>query len=112
MHVEDESVGENTVVEVFQKGFSLGRQGAALRHGEGSQLKGATLMNGKKLYRNTENKMLAGVCSGIADYFDIDPTLVRLGWVLFSLLGGSGLLAYIIAAIIIPDAHLNNKSVK
>ena len=61
-------------------------------------------MNGKKLYRNTENKMLAGVCSGIADYFDIDPTLVRLGWVLFSLLGGSGLLAYIIAAIIIPDA--------
>ena len=60
-------------------------------------------MNGKKLYRKTENKMLAGVCSGIADYFDIDPTLVRLGWVLFSLLGGSGLLAYIIAAIIIPE---------
>ena len=60
-------------------------------------------MNGKKLYRNTENKMLAGVCSGIADYFDIDPTLVRLGWVLFSLLGGSGLLAYIIAAIIMPN---------
>ena len=58
-------------------------------------------MNGKKLYRNTENKMLAGVCSGIADYFDIDPTLVRLGWVLFSLLGGSGLLGYIIAAIVI-----------
>ena len=62
-------------------------------------------MNGKKLYRNTENKMLAGVCSGIADYFDIDPTLVRLGWVLFSLLGGSGLLAYIIAALIIPKAY-------
>ena len=60
-------------------------------------------MNEKKLYRNTENKMLAGVCSGIADYFDIDPTLVRLGWVLFSLLGGSGLLAYIIAALIMPD---------
>ena len=60
-------------------------------------------MNGKKLYRNTENKMLAGVCSGIADYVNIDPTLVRLGWVLFSLLGGSGLLAYIIAAIIIPE---------
>ena len=59
-------------------------------------------MNGKKLYRNTENKMLAGVCSGIADYFDIDPTLVRLGWVLFSLLGGSGLILYLIAAIIMP----------
>ena len=66
-------------------------------------------MNGKKLYRNTENKMLAGACSGIADYFDIDPTLVRLGWVLFSLLGGSGLLAYIIAAIIIPDAPKTNQ---
>ena len=66
-------------------------------------------MNGKKLYRNTENKMLAGVCSGIADYFDIDPTLVRLGWVLFSLLGGTGLLAYIIAAIIIPDAPKTNQ---
>ena len=60
-------------------------------------------MNGKKLYRNTENKMLASVCSGIADYFDIDPTLVRLGWVLFSLLGGSGVLGYIIAAIVIPE---------
>ena len=60
-------------------------------------------MNEKKLYRNPENKMLAGVCSGIADYFNIDPTLVRLGWVLFSLLGGSGLLAYIIAAIIVPE---------
>ena len=60
-------------------------------------------MNGKKLYRNTENKMLAGVCSGIADYFNIDPTLVRLGWVLFSLLGGSGILAYIICALIVPN---------
>ena len=59
-------------------------------------------MNGKKLYRNTENKMLAGVCSGIADYFDIDPTLVRLAWVVLGFMGGSGLLAYIIASIVIP----------
>ena len=58
-------------------------------------------MNGKKLYRNTENKMLAGVCSGIADYFDIDPTLVRLAWVVLGFMGG-GLLAYIIASIVIP----------
>lgn len=43
------------------------------------------------------------MCGGIAEYFNIDPTLVRLGWVLFSLLGGSGLLAYLIAAIIIPE---------
>ena len=57
----------------------------------------------KKLYKSETNKMLAGVCGGIAEYFNIDSTLVRLGWVVFSLLGGSGLLAYIIAAIIMPD---------
>ena len=60
-------------------------------------------MNEKKLYKSSTDKKLAGVCGGIAEYFNIDPTLVRLGWVLFSLLGGSGLLAYIIAAIIMPD---------
>ena len=59
-------------------------------------------MNEKKLYKSSTDKKLAGVCGGIAEYFNIDSTLVRLGWVLFSLLGGSGLLAYIIAAIIMP----------
>ena len=57
----------------------------------------------KRLYKSNGNKMLCGVCGGIAEYFNIDPTLVRLGWVVFSLAAGSGLLAYIIAAIIIPD---------
>ena len=57
----------------------------------------------KKLYRSTENRVIAGVCGGIAEYFDIDPTLVRLAWVLFCVLGGSGPLAYIIAAIIPED---------
>ena len=56
----------------------------------------------KRLYESNENKMVCGVCGGIAEYFDIDPTLVRLGWVLFCALGGSGILAYIIAAIVIP----------
>ena len=56
----------------------------------------------KRLYKSNENKMISGVCGGIAEYFNIDPTLVRLGWVLFSALGGSGIIAYIIAAIIIP----------
>ena len=57
----------------------------------------------KKLYK-TEGpyKMVAGVCGGIAEYFNIDPTLVRLGWVVFCALGGSGVLAYIVAALIIP----------
>ncbi len=57
----------------------------------------------KKLYRSPENKVIAGVCGGIAEYFDIDPTLVRLAWVLFCVLGGSGVLAYLVAALIIPE---------
>ncbi len=57
----------------------------------------------KRLYKSNVNKMLCGVCGGIAEYFNIDPTLVRLGLVVFSLAGGSGVLAYIIAAVIIPD---------
>ena len=56
----------------------------------------------KKLFRSTKNKMLCGVCGGLGEYFNIDPTLVRLGTVLLSLFVGSGILAYIIAAIIIP----------
>lgn len=56
----------------------------------------------KRLHKSYTNKMLCGVCGGIAEYFDLDPTLVRLGWVIFCALGGSGLLAYIIAAIIMP----------
>ena len=59
-------------------------------------------MNGRKLYRSNSNCMLAGVCGGIGEFFNIDATLVRLAWVLFSALGGSGILAYIVAAIIIP----------
>ena len=57
----------------------------------------------KRLYRSSNSRMLCGVCGGIAEYFDIDPTLVRLGWALFCALGGSGIIAYIIAAIIIPE---------
>ena len=56
----------------------------------------------KRLYKSNRNRMLCGVCGGIAEYFGLDPTLVRLGWILLSALAGSGLLAYIIAAIVIP----------
>jgi phage shock protein C len=56
----------------------------------------------KRLYKSNTNKQLDGVCAGIAEYFEIDPTLVRLGWILFTCLGGSGLLAYIICAIVFP----------
>lgn len=57
---------------------------------------------GKKLYKSNSNKMIDGVCAGVGEYFDIDPTLVRLAWVLFGMFVGSGIIAYIIAAIIIP----------
>ena len=61
-------------------------------------------MEPKKLYKSNQNKMIDGVCGGIAEYFNIDPTQVRLGMVLLCLLGFSGVIAYIIAAIIIPRA--------
>lgn len=56
----------------------------------------------KKLYRSDSDRKICGVCGGIAEYFDVDPTLVRLAWVLLAIMAGSGLLAYIVAAIVIP----------
>ncbi len=56
----------------------------------------------KRLYKIEEGKKIAGVCGGIAEYFDIDPTLIRLAWILFSAFVGSGIIAYIIAAIVMP----------
>lgn len=57
----------------------------------------------KKLYKSATDKKLCGVCGGLAKYFSIDATIVRLGLVAFCLLGGSGILAYIICALVIPD---------
>lgn len=57
----------------------------------------------KRLAKNTNDKMICGVCSGVAAYFDLDPTLVRLIWAIVTVLGGSGLLIYIIAAIVMPE---------
>ena len=59
----------------------------------------------KRLTKSSGDLKIAGVCAGIAEYFDLDPTLVRIGWVLFCCLGGSGLLAYIICAIVMPEAE-------
>lgn len=56
----------------------------------------------KRLYRSSSNKVLAGVCGGIAEYFGFDPILIRLAWILLTLAFGSGILIYIIAAIIMP----------
>jgi len=56
----------------------------------------------KRLYKSNKDKKIDGVCAGIAEYFEIDPTLVRLGWILVTCFAGAGILAYIIAAIVIP----------
>jgi phage shock protein C len=56
----------------------------------------------KRLYRSRKNRMLGGVCGGIAEYFNIDPVIVRLIAVALFFVGGSALLAYIIALIVIP----------
>ena len=57
----------------------------------------------KKLYRSATDKKVGGVCGGIAEYLDIDSTVIRLAWVIFTLLGGAGLLAYIIALLVMPN---------
>ena len=59
-------------------------------------------MEPKRLYRSRRQRMICGVCGGVAEYFNIDPTLVRLAWIIFTCFGGAGIWAYIIAAIVIP----------
>ena len=57
----------------------------------------------KRVYRSKKNKMLAGVCGGIAAYFDVDPALVRLLLVLLVLMGFAGIIIYLVAWLIIPE---------
>jgi phage shock protein C len=65
-------------------------------------MKGGKSIMKKKLYRSKKDHMIAGVCGGIAEYFDVDPTLIRLLTVLFVILGGAGVAVYVIAWIVIP----------
>ena len=57
----------------------------------------------KKLYRSEKDRMIAGVCGGLAEYFDVDPVIVRLLWVAVTIFVGAGILLYIIACIIVPN---------
>ena len=57
----------------------------------------------KKLYRSKTNKTIAGVCGGLAEYINMDPTVVRLLWVLITACAGAGLIAYLVCAIVIPE---------
>ena len=57
----------------------------------------------KELRKSNTNRLICGVCGGIGEYFQVDPTMVRLLWIAFCLLGGSGVLAYLVAAVIMPE---------
>lgn len=59
----------------------------------------------RKLCKSINNKKLCGVCAGFADFFGIDPTIVRVLWALLVIAGGSGVLAYIICALIMPEGY-------
>ena len=65
-------------------------------------------MESKRLYKARDRRMVSGVCGGIAEYFGIDPTIVRLIFVALCFGWGSGLLAYIIAACIMPEPPYDN----
>ena len=60
-------------------------------------------MNEKRLVRSMDDRMVAGVCAGLANYFNLDPSLVRLLFVLVFFLGGSALLIYLILWIVMPE---------
>lgn len=57
----------------------------------------------KRLYRSSQNRVISGVCGGIAEYFAIDPAIIRLVWLVLIFAGGTGILAYILAVFIIPE---------
>ncbi len=62
----------------------------------------------KRLYKNSQNKMLCGVCAGIAEYLNLDVTVIRVIWAILSCFGGFGVVAYIICAVVMPDKFDTN----
>lgn len=64
--------------------------------------KDTKLKSSRKLYRSSKNRVIAGVCGGIGEYANIDPTVIRLAWIILTLFGGSGIVAYLIAWAVIP----------
>jgi phage shock protein C len=69
----------------------------------GGKMAGSTDFKDRKLYRSQVNRLIGGVCGGVAEYFNIDPNLVRILWVVLALFGGSGIIIYIASLIIIPN---------
>ena len=58
----------------------------------------------KRLYKSKRNRTLLGVCGGIGEYLDVDPTIIRILWVIFTFMGGAGILAYIVCALLMRNA--------
>ncbi|MFZ2390745.1 MAG: PspC domain-containing protein [Minisyncoccales bacterium] len=69
------------------------------------------MSNTKKLYRSKANRVIFGVCGGLGEYFEIDPLVVRILFILLTFTGGSGIVIYLILAIMIPDSDGNRKTV-
>jgi phage shock protein PspC (stress-responsive transcriptional regulator) len=65
----------------------------------------------KRLYRARDGRIVAGVCAGLADYFGVDPTLVRLVFAVVTIFGGAGVLAYLLAWIVIPEQDGDGTSI-
>ena len=60
-------------------------------------------MDKKRLYKSRRNRTLCGVCGGIGEYLDVDPVLIRVLWIVFTFMGGAGILAYIVCALIMSN---------
>ncbi len=94
-------------VETPDRGIALAAKnagsGSLYRTARTEEDKEESSVVAKRLYRSGRERILGGVAGGIAEYLDVDPTLVRLAWIILGLAGGFGLLAYIIAWIIIPE---------
>jgi phage shock protein C len=69
------------------------------------------MSNTKKLHRSKTNRVIFGVCGGLGEYFEIDPLVVRILFILLTFTGGSGIVIYLILAIMIPDSDGNRKTV-
>ena len=59
----------------------------------------------KRIIRSRKDRIISGVCGGFAEYFSLDPSLIRLAWIFFTIFGGSGIIAYLLAMIVIPDEY-------
>jgi phage shock protein C len=69
-------------------------------------------MESKKLYRSMRNKMLGGVSAGLGEYLNIDPTIVRLGFVALALMGGPGIVIYLIMWLVVPPEPFDNTNIQ